>query len=235
MPASHGCCYGPVVLVPLCLALAFAGSPGVARRGNDAIGRDKGPVFSVAASPRLGILLGDGRRVIQPTGFGAGLQFRVHGLRLGPLRFGGELQLGHTRYLDDRQVATPTGGEARRYASLGHTDFTLGPSFQLVMGPIYAELGVGGGFAINSFVRPLGPFNIDEQQVDDTTGMIRGGGHIGVPIRNNSNIIFGVGVQKFFSNKQVVARPVPELPDALPDANPFDLMLEVTIGYEFMF
>ncbi|MBC8070047.1 MAG: hypothetical protein IAG13_17040 [Deltaproteobacteria bacterium] len=223
------------MLLPVCLALAFAASPGVARRGNDAISREQGPVFSVAASPRLGILLGDGRRVIQPTGFGAGLQFRVHALRLGPLRFGGELQLGHTRYLDDRQVATPTGGEARRYAVLGHTDFAIGPSIQIVMGPIFAELGVAGGLGISTFVRPLGPFNLDEQQVDDYTGMIRGGGHIGVPIRNNSSIVFGTAVHKYFSSKQIVARPVPELPDAPPDANPFDLMLEVTVGYHFMF
>jgi hypothetical protein len=223
------------VLVPVCLALAFAGSPGVARRGNDAIARDKGPVFSVAANLRIGILLADGRRVIQPTGFGAGLQFRVHALRLGPLRFGGELHLGHTRWLDKRMVAVEGGGTARRYASLGHTDFAIGPSVQIVMGPIFAELGVAGGLGVSSFVRPLGPFNIDEQQVDDTTGMIRAGGHIGIPIRNNSSIIFGAAVHKYFSRKQVVAHPDPELPDALPDANPFDMMLEVTVGYHFMF
>ncbi len=224
----------PPLLLPICLALAFA-APAVAKRGNDAITRTQGPVFSVAASPRLGILLGDGRRVIQPYGFGAGLQFRVHAGRLGPFRFGGELHLGHTRWLDRRSVTTDAGGSARRYASLGHTDFALGPSVQIVMGPVFAELGVSGGLGISSFVRPTSTFASEEQQVDATSAMIRGGGHLGVPIRNNSSIIFGVAAQKYFSNKKIIAKPDPLIVDQQPDVNPFDLVLEVTVGYHFMF
>lgn len=222
------------MLLPLCLALAFA-SPGVARRGNDAITRERGPVFSVAAAPRIGVLVGDGHRVMQRVGFGAGLQFRVHALRLGPLRIGGELHLGHTRFIDRRTIALDGGGTARRYASLGHTEFALGPSFQLVMGPVFAELGVSAGLGISSFVRPTSAFPSEEQQVDATSAMIRGGGHLGVPIRNNSSIIIGAAVQKYFSRKKVVAHPDPMDPDQPADTNPFDLVLEVIVGYHYMF
>ncbi len=207
----------------------------LARRGNDAILRARGPVFSVMAAPRLGVLFAGGAEVIQPVGFGAGLQFRVHALHLGPLRLGGEVQLGHTRFLQRNSVPTPSGSSARRFSALGHTDFALGPSFQLVMGPIFAEVGVAVGLGVSTLVRPFGPFIIDEEDVSDTTAMIRGGGHIGVPIRNNSSITIGATIHKYFSRKQVVARPSPDLPDAPPDTNPFDLMLEIVVGYHFMF
>ncbi|HWB73451.1 MAG TPA: hypothetical protein VG755_00820 [Nannocystaceae bacterium] len=223
------------MLLPLCVALAFA-SPAVAKRGNDAITRERGPVFSVAAAPRLGILVGDGTRLMnQQVGFGAGLQFRVHALRLGPLRIGGELHLGHTRFIDRRTIGLDSGGTARRYASLGHTDFALGPSFQLVMGPVFAELGVSAGLGISSFVRPTSAFPSEEQQLDATSAMIRGGGHFGVPIRNNSSIIFGAAVQKYFSRKKIVQNPDPLEPEKPADTNPFDMVVEVIVGYRYMF
>lgn len=217
------------------IAVVLAASPGGVRRGNDAIARTKGPVFSVVAAPRIGLLLAGGAQAIQPVGFGAGLQFRVHALRLGPVRIGAGLQLGHTRFLERYTVPVDGGGTARRWAALGHSDFAAGPSFQIVMGPVFAELGVEGGFGISTLVRPLGPTVAEEEETNDTTGMIRGGGHLGVPIRNNSSVTIGAGVQKFFSRAMVVARPDPNDPEAMPDINPFDLMLEFTIGYHFMF
>lgn len=222
------------MLAQLALAalVAFAADP---RRGNTAIARPKGPVFSVAAAPRLGILLAGGASAIQRVGFGAGLQFRVHAARLGPLRIGAGLQLGHTRFLERYTVPTATGGSARRWAALGHTDFAAGPSFQLVMGPIFAELGAEAGVGISSLVRPLGPTVADEEQYDDTTALIRGGGHIGIPIRNNQSVTIGASIHKYFSRVQVVARPDPAVPDAMPNVNPFDLMLELGVGYHFMF
>lgn len=223
------------VLGPWAIAAVLAASPGVARRGNDAIGRAKGPVFSVAGGPRLGVLLAGGAQAIQPVGFGAGLQFRVHALRLGPLRIGAGLQLGHTRYLERYTVPVDGGGTARRWAALGHTDFAAGPSFQLVMGPVFAELGVEAGLGISTLVRPLGPTVADEEETNDTTGMIRGGGHLGVPIRNNASVTLGASIHKYFSRAKVVARPDPSVPDAMPDTNPFDLMLEFTLGVHFMF
>lgn len=223
------------LLAPLALAALLAAAGDLPRRGNDAIVRPRGPVFSVAAAPRLGILFAGGAAAIQRVGFGAGLQFRVHAARLGPLRIGAGLHLGHTRFLERYTVPTATGGTAQRWAALGHTDFSAGPSFQLVMGPIFAEVGVEAGVGISSLVRPLGPTVADEEQTDDTTALIRGGGHIGVPIRNNSSITIGASIHKYFSRAQVVARPDPEVPDAPADVNPFDLMLELNIGYHYMF
>jgi hypothetical protein len=220
------------------LALAPADS-GPVKRGNSAIARRSGPIFSVAAAPRLGILLAGGADVIQPVGFGAGFRFRVHGLHLGPLRFGGGLELGHTRFLERRHVVAVVDGvdqRATRYAALGHSDFSLGPSLQLVLGPVYVQGDFGVGLGISTFSRPLGAFTIDEEHHSDVTAMIRGGGELGIPIRNNQGIAIGSSVQKYFSKLQIVRNP-PEDPEieVEPDTNPFDLFVEVTVAYVFMF
>jgi hypothetical protein len=221
--------------IALALLLAAPANAGAERRGNVALYRDRGPVFSVVAAPRLGVLFAGGARVIQRVGFGGGLQFRVHAGRVGPFRFGGEAHFGHLRFLERRTVETPSGGSARRYAALGHTEFAIGPSIQIVMGPVFAELGVAAGVGINTLVRPLGPFVTDEEDVSNVSAMLRGGGHLGVPIRDNHGIAIGASIHKYFSRKQVVANPDPAEPDAPPDTNPFDLALEIIVGYHFMF
>lgn len=223
---------------------ALAPPGGEAPRGNTVLTRGQdgrgGVIWGVAAVPRAAVILGDGRRVIQPAGFGAELQFRAYALHLGRLRLGGQSHLGHTRVIDKVTVSyddgTGTGAHAvRRYAALGHTDFSLGPSMQLVLGPIVIEAGAAVGLGISNLVRPLGALPTDEQQVTDVTAMLRGGGQIAVPIRNNQGVVLGVHATKFFSNEQVVAHPDPDVPDAPPDANPFDLVLEIGLGYEMWF
>jgi len=223
--------------------LALAAPPaaeGEAPRGNTVLTRDRGPVWGIAAVPRAAVLLGDGRRVLQPAGFGAELQFRVYALHLGRLRFGGQSHLGHTRVLDRMDVTYDDGSGSgprpvRRYAALGHTDFSLGPSVQLVAGPILIEGGAAVGLGISSLIRPLGALPSQEQQITDVTAMLRGGGQISVPIRRNQGVVVGVHATKFFSRKQVVAHPDPAVPDAPPDANPFDLVLEIGLGYQMWF
>ncbi len=231
-----------MVLSAACMAAMLALAPADSRpvkRGNAAIARRSGPIFTVAAAPRLGILLAGGAQVIQPVGFGAGFRFRVHGLHLGPLRFGGGVELGHTRFLERRTVSSVIDGSeqtATRYAALGHTDLSLGPSLQLLLGPVYLQGDFGVGLGISTFSRPRGALTIDEEHVSDVTAMIRGGGELGIPIRNNQGIAIGSSVQRYFSKLQIVGVP-PEDPsiDAMPDTNPFDLMVEVTIAYVFMF
>lgn len=228
--------------------VALAPSGGEAPRGNTVLTRGQdgrgGVVWGVAAVPRAAILIGDGRRVLQPAGFGAELQLRAYALNLGRLRFGGQSHLGHTRVLDKVTVyhddGTGTGAQpVRRYAALGHTDFSLGPSMQVVLGPIVVEAGAAVGLGISNLVRPLGPLPSDEEQLIDVTAMLRGGGQIAVPIRNNQGVVLGVHAAKFFSRKQVVAHPDPAVPnvqpDAPPDANPFDLVLEIGLGYQMWF
>ncbi len=217
--------------------LAFA--PGAdAPRGNTVLTRDRGAVWGIAAVPRVAVLIGDGRRVIQPAGFGAELQFRGYGLNLGWLRLGGQAHLGHTRVLERITLMHDDGTGAQvvqRYAALGHTDFSLGPSLQAVLGPIILEGGVAAGLGISNLVRPFGPFIIDEEQTTDTTAMLRGGGQLAVPVRRNQGIVLGVHATRFFSRTQVVSVPDPAVPDAEPDANPFDLVLEIGLGYQMWF
>ncbi|MCB9717936.1 MAG: hypothetical protein H6712_29070 [Myxococcales bacterium] len=186
--------------------------------------------------PRASILIGDGRRVIQPAGFGAELQFRAYALHLGRLRFGGEAHLGHTRVLERREVPHDDGNTivpVTRYAALDHTDFSAGPSVQIALGPVLLEGGAVVGLGVSNLVRPFGPFApIDEEQVSDVTAMLRGGGQLAIPIRNDQGLVIGVHATRFFSRVQVVADPDPAMPDAEPDANPFDLVLEVGVGYQ---
>jgi hypothetical protein len=223
----------PVIATALCAVLALAPPPGKVVRDNDAYARRKGAVYTVVGAARLGVLLYGGAQVIQPVGFGAGLSFRIHGLHLGPLIFGGEVHFGHTRFLERRNVATMDGGNARRYAALGHSDFALGPSFRLRMGPVYADLGFAAGLGVSTLVRPRTTEREDD--FTDATAMIRGGGHLGIPIRNDSGIVIGVAVHKYFSKLQVAANPDPLTDDVPPDTNPFDLMIETYVGYAFMF
>src|SRR5690606_10886838 len=139
---------------------------GDAPRGNTVLTRRRGVVLAVAAVPRLAVLLGDGAGVIQPVGFGAALEVRVYALRLGRLRFGGQAHLGHTRVLErvilQHDDGTGTTTAVRRHAALGHTDFSLGPSAQVVLGPIIIEGGAAVGLGISNLVRPLGPLPSDE-------------------------------------------------------------------------
>ena len=222
----------------LSAALLALAPPGSARRGNDVLTRDHGVILGVAAVPRASVLIGDGRRVIQPAGFGAELQFRVYALHLGRLRFGAQSHLGHTRIIERRLVTHDDGtrvDEITRYAALDHTDFSLGPSMQAVIGPVIVEGGVVVGLGVSNFVRPFGAFNIDEEQHSDVTAMLRGGGQLAVPIRRNQGITLGVHATKFFSSLQSVAEPDETVPDAEPDANPFDLVLEIGLGYQMWF
>jgi hypothetical protein len=221
--------------VALALLLAAPANASAQKRGNTVLYKPRGPVFSVIAAPRLGILFVGGAHVMQRVGFGAGLQFRVHAGRVGPFRFGGELHFGHLHFLQRNDVTTPEGATARRYSALGHTEFALGPSIQIVMGPVFAELGVAAGLGINTLVRPTSAFPSEEEDVTNVSPMLRSGAHIGVPIRNNSSVVVGSSIHKYFSSTQVVAQPDPSNPDQQPDTNPFDLALEIIVGYHFMF
>lgn len=219
-------------------ALALAPSAPV-QRGNDVHAKRDGLVFSVSANPRLGILRAGGAQVMSPYGFGAGFSFRLHGVHLGPLRLGMGVDLGHTRFSERRTVQGMADGAqqaAQRYAALGHTHFGLGPSLQLVLGPVFLQADLTAGLGISTFVRPLGILTTDEQHHSDVSSMIRTGGLLGVPIRNNQGLTVGAGLQRYFSTYQIIAEPSDD-PAVVsePDNNPFDLMLEVSVGYVFMF
>jgi len=225
----------------LASVLAMA-PPAPVRRGNDVHARRQGPVFSVIAAPRLGVLLAGGAKVIQPIGFGAGFSFRVHALHLGPVRLGAAVDLGHTRFIERRYVTGEAFGEtqtARRYAALSHTDFGAGPSLQIAMGPIYLQGDLTVGVGISMFTRPLGILDIDEEHHSDVSAMLRAGGLVGIPIRNNQGITLGAAMQRYFSSYQVVAVPDtsgdPAMVEQEPDTNPFDLVIDVSVGYLFLF
>lgn len=228
-------------LLSAILGLAPGAAPSPIR-GNDVIKRRKGPAYTVGAAVRLGVLRFGGADVMQPLGFGAALSLHVHALHLGPLRLGAGAFFGHTRYIERRDVVSNTTGTPetiRRYAALGHTDFSLGPSAQLVLGPVYLQGDFSVGVGISTLSRPLGPFSTDDDTHDAVSAMIRAGGLLGIPIRNNQGITVGAAAQRFFSTYQVVADPpanlAPDETGPAPDTNPFDLMVEVTVGYVFMF
>lgn len=198
--------------------------------------RDTGPLFGVTAVIRLGVLLPGGSDVITPIGFGAGLDMRVHAARrFGPLRLGGGVHLGHTRFLSRRELDGELDGELQsviRWASLGHSDFTAGPSLQIVMGPVFAELDAGVGVAVLVLRRPTGVEAGAEEQIDDVSLMIRPQVRVVVPIRQNQGIAIGVAYHKYVSGTQV---PTDALDRDSEPTNPFDALVEIGVGYHFMF
>lgn len=230
-----------VSLAALAVSAVVALAPSAAApRGNTVLARDaKRAVYSLTAAARFGVLVGNGRHVIQPYGFGFGLQFRYHGLRVGPTRFGLEVHAGHTRFMERRFVATTAadGGEqkVKRWAALGHTDFTLGPSLQIPLRPLILALGAGAGLMVSDFVRPHGAFVTEEEQVTDASAMIRAGGQLGIPIRNNQGLVLGAAVHQIFSSTQVIAEPDDAVPDAEPDTSVFDLVVESYLAYQMWF
>ncbi|MBL4685096.1 MAG: hypothetical protein JKY37_10945, partial [Nannocystaceae bacterium] len=121
------------------------------------------------------------------------------------------------------------------WSALGHTDFALGPSLQFVAGRVLLEGGVGPGLGISTLVRAVGPTAADEEETTQVTAMLRGGGQIAVPVRNNQGFALGVSVQKYFSDKLIVASDDLGEAAVMPNANPFDLVLDVTLAYQMWF
>jgi hypothetical protein len=240
---------GPALWLSLTLAPSSPASEEVpvrAPRGNEVLVRRRGLVWSVAAMPRLSLLIGDGRRASQPVGFGVGLQFRLWALHITRVRFGLGLDLGHSRFLGRSTVTGIDGTSTRRWAALGHSDFTLGPSVQVVAGPLLLEGTFGAGVGVSTLRRPLphpaeaadpqGDVLVStEEDASDTSAVIRGGLQLGIPIRRNQGISIGAAVHKYFSRTLVVATDDLIDVDATPNTNPFDLVLDVVVGYQMWF
>ncbi|MEZ4447941.1 MAG: hypothetical protein R3B09_00590 [Nannocystaceae bacterium] len=209
------------------------------RRGNSVLTRKSTtPVLGVAAAVRMGILVGDASPLIRPPlGFGFGFELRYHALPIAGARLGFEFIAGHDRF-PGRNVfteETPTGTRSGvRYTILGHTDIALGPSLQIPLRVLFLELGGGGGLMISSFRRPTALDPAGDELVVGYDGMIRGDAAIGVPIRNNQGIRIGADVVKPFSSKTVAIDPhdTAEVPAR---TRPFDLFLDVTVGYQMWF
>jgi hypothetical protein len=129
-----------VANVALLGALLAAGP--TAPRGNTVLRKDLGErVFTVAASARMGILIGSGDVVIQPPlGFGFGLKLAYYPLQLGPMRFGFAFHGGHSRYMRARLVpglgGSPDGAATPRSRAAGRSSRTpISPSARTSSSP----------------------------------------------------------------------------------------------------
>lgn len=224
------------------LGAVLAAGP-TAPRGNTVLrkGLDE-RVFTVAASARMGILIGSGDVVIQPPlGFGFGLKLAYYPLQLGPMRFGFAFHGGHSRYMRARLVPGLGGSSdlgdpplTRRWSVLSHTDIALGPHFQLPAGPVFFEFGVGGGLGVSSWRRVVDAEPAHDESTVAYNGLVRADLTLGVPIRNNQGIGIGLDLQKYFSQTRVVTDL--EAPaGAEPDSVVFDLTLAVTVAYQMWF
>ena len=228
----------------LAAAIFLAGPRGPYRApsgGNTVLQKDLGErVFTVAASARMGILIGSGDVVIQPPlGYGFGLKLAYYPLRLGPMRFGFAFHGGHTRYMGRRDVTVTNdpGGPApvvRRWNVLAHTDVAVGPHFQVPAGPLLIEFGAGGGLGVSSYTRIVDAEPGHDENTVAYNGLVRADATLGIPIRNNQGVAVGVDLQKYFSSTRVVT--VPEAPMGTPPASVvFDLTLAVTLAYQMWF
>jgi hypothetical protein len=233
--------YGPRVLAAVySLCAVLAGPPGHAPRGNTILdpSRDK-RTFSAAAAGRFGILLGGGSEFVQPYGFGFAAQLYFHLLKMGaaPARFGFAFHGGHTRFLETQTFIRGDGdGEEtiERTTVLSHTDFSIGPSFEVIAGPLVLMFGGGPGLGVDQLVRPLTADPALDQQAVDADFLLRGSAGIGIPIKNNHGLKIGAGVQKFFSGTRLPPDPLAENGEETQSVV-FDLLLEVHVAYQAWF
>jgi hypothetical protein len=231
----------------LAASLAFGGPP---PRGNTALDPSR-RVWSVQVSGRMGILIGGGDVLFTrrpPLGYGFGLQIKYHALRAGPLRFGLEFHGGHTRFPRpnnypvepmpgdpiDPNTGAPQVATVRRISMLSHTDLTLGPSVQVIAGPLLIDVGVGGGLMVSNWRRLRSWKPTEDEQTVSYDGMVRAGASIGVPIRNNHGIALGVDWQKAFSNTKAVTDLYAPM-GTPPDAVVFDMLMNVNLAYQAWF
>jgi hypothetical protein len=234
------------------LAGLLALAPGVAsgaeararsvERGNTVLDRgSEERVFTAAAAVRMGVVIGAGDVVVQPPlGFGFGFKLGLYPVRAGPLRFGFTFNGGHDRFMSRRvlvsQSMTDPGMKVTtpRWSVLTHTDLALGLGFQVPAGPVFIELGGGGGLGVSSYRRAV---SVDPQGDDVTVAyspLVRADIGVGIPIRRNQGLALGVDLQKYFSDKRVVT--VPDAPQgAPPDSVVFDMILNVTLAYQMWF
>ena len=233
-----------MLVSPAALLVAVLAAGPAAPRGNTVLRKDLGErVFTVAASARLGILIGSGDVVIAPPlGFGFGLKLAYYPLQLGPMRFGFAFHGGHSRYMRARLVpglgSGPDGAGdvplARRWSVLSHTDIAFGPHFQVPAGPLLIEFGAGGGLGVSSWRRVVDAEPAHDESTVAYHGLVRADLTFGVPIRNNQGISLGVDLQKYFSQTRVVT-DLSAPAGAKPDSVIFDLTLAVTVAYQMWF
>jgi hypothetical protein len=191
------------------------------------------PLYSVAANARFGTLLGGGRDVMQPYGYGFAAALRLYFAPTGKARFGVELHAGHTRWPQAQRFPT-IDGEAtiKRVSLLSDTDFSAGPSFSLPIGPLFIEFGGSAGVALSTLFRPQSADAIEDQLVSTSNFMLRGGAGIGIPLLNQHGLHLGAGVHHIFSPREVAIDP--STPDS-ETTRPFGTWLEVSLGYEIWF
>jgi hypothetical protein len=206
------------------------------RRGNDVLVRSfRKPVYSVAAAARLGVQLGGGREVLQPFAWGLAAQVRLHFARVVKSRFGIEIHAGHTRWQqrDEFEVVAGEAAKLTRISLLSHTDVTVGPSFEIPIGAVFLQLGASGGFAISTLSRALSSDPLEDEQLNEFGGLLRGGLSLGIPIANGQGLAIGSAIQQVFSNREVLVDPYG--PADGRKVTPFDTWLESYLAYQVWF
>jgi len=208
-----------------------------AERGNTVLVRPaRRWVLGAAAVARVPVLVGMGREVMQPAGFGFAFQLRFHAIALGALRLGFEAHFGHNQFMQRHLfVHVPEVGAVQsvsRRAALAHTDLSLGPSLQIPIRRVFLELGGSVGLAISNFVRPVSAMR--DENITAYDPVIRGALQLGIPIQNNHGMVVGFAVQQIYSKTTIVADPTAP-PGTTPDNAPFDLLIEPYAGYQAWF
>lgn len=215
---------------------ATAARKSAVRRGNEVLVRPfRKPVYSVAAAARLGVLLGGGRDIIQPIAWGLAAQIRLHFVRVVKSRFGIELHAGHTRWQqrDDFQVVVGEVAPRTRISLLSHTDVSLGPSFEVPIGPVFLQFGASGGFAVSTLSRARSADAADDDHISEVDGLLRGGLSLGIPIINGQGLVIGSAVHQVFSNREILIDP--NDPGTGEKTSPFDTWLEAYLAYQVWF
>ena len=151
----------------------------------------------------MGVQLRGGAKVIQPVGYGFGLRLLIHFASIERVRFGFVADGGHQRYRERRSFERELGDgakeEVQRFAMLTHTDFSLGPSAQIPVGPVFLVPSLALGLAISSFERPTDAEPQHDERIDTADLLLRGGLSLGFPLRNDQGLLLAADLNQIFS------------------------------------
>ncbi len=205
-----------------------------ARRRNNAVMLRpfRRPVYSIAATGRVATRINGSQDLVRAVGWGATMQLRIHFLRVAKARFGVEIYGGHTRFSRQRDYEAFEGNTVTRTTLLTHSDFSAGPSLQIPLGAVFIQFGGSAGIAISGLQRPLSADASEDDLVNDTDFLLRGGLSLGIPILNHHGLTIGAGIQHMFSGREIPLEPGNI--DG-PTTRPFSAWVEATLGYQIWF
>lgn len=162
---------------------------------------------AVGASARLGVALGGTSALVQPVGFGFGIDVSGFFVHIDRARLGLGFWGGHTRFVERRRYRIVdelgTDRTVRIWSAVGMTDFSAGPALSVPIGPVALGIGLGAGAIVGSLDRPRLDDPSRTERRSTVEFQLRPAGLVTLPVGRDQGVGLGVAVPVTFSGLQV--------------------------------